>query len=88
VNINLHLTCSTLNFNSGNARTEKLLFDILSKLNVFVKKGGISLLCEPAAIPSPGDPETETDWINFLTHFESFLFTAAPARQTRDWSSY
>src|SRR5262245_44904152 len=71
VDDDLQPVCGTLNINVRNSRACETLFQIALELEIFEQKLAELLLCKPVRVPVFVVAQTESVWMNFLTH--SFL---------------
>src|SRR5207247_7420755 len=63
------LLVRTLDHDPGDGRLLQLLVQDLADLDILVQQLAIFVLAGiPARIPRPVDAETQSDWINLLTH--------------------
>src|SRR6476659_7382485 len=63
------LLVRTLDHDPGDGRLLQLLVQDLADLDILVQQLAVFVLAgEPTGIPRPVDAETQTDWIDLLTH--------------------
>jgi hypothetical protein len=67
-NGHLKLVAGALNFNRRHARSAKLVFEPLLKLQVFVEQVGVIFLGVPTRLPRFVVSQAEPKRMNFLTH--------------------
>src|SRR5690606_7543891 len=84
MNSDIHLACSAFDIDAAHRRIRKPLFEKLSHLVIRVHmRGEVPRGCVPLGCPLARNAETNSDWIDFLTHKYSLRSFGLPA--AGDW---
>ena len=77
VNSQFNTFICTLDFNAGDTSNEQCFFQEVTNFHVFMKICSVIFISIPFCVPIFYDPDTQTMWINFLTHSVSLLLLSS-----------